>query len=298
MRRFVVGFVLLCLCAFSISAGIFYTPVLASTGGHGCASPVPPGVPGSPAPAPAAPGIIVINEVLLAPHSTWNCSETSGTYFAASDSWIEFYNTQNDPYNLYTAHATIDSGPNTNPYYFPFAASIAAHGYLVVFPYVNGSFSATKTSAFRLLISNVVIDQVTVPALGPDQSYARTSDGAPTWEITSTPTIDASNTSLITPTAAGALPGTPSATQAIASGTQPAWNKLLMPTPTSQLVLAASPATVATASSQANSTGPTASSSLTLSQQIILTLLIIALGVTLSLGWRVFGPPKERKTKS
>jgi len=294
VRRLMVGFMFLCLCAFSI--GIFHAPVLASTSGHGCASPVPPGIPGSPAPAPAASGVVVFNEVLLTPHSTWNCSEGSGTYFATSDSWIEFYNTQNAPYNLYSAHAYVDSGPNTNQYYFPFAASIAAHSYLVIFPYLNNSdFVITKTPTFRLVISSVVIDHVTVPALGPDQSYARISDGAPSWEITSTPTIDASNTSLITPTA-GVSGGTPSATQVIASGTQPAWKKLLMPTPTSQLVLVSSPAPTTTTPSQANSIAPTSSSSLSPTQQIILTLLIIALGVTLFWGWRVFGPEKKKKT--
>jgi len=294
VRRPVVGFVFLCLCAFSI--GIFHAPALAATSGHGCASPVPPGIPGSPAPAPAASGVVVFNEILLSPHSTWNCSEGSGTYFAASDSWIEFYNTQNEPYNLYSAHAYFDSGPSTNPYYFPFAASIAAHGYLVVFPFMNVSFYATKTATLRLIISNVVIDQVTVPTLGPDQSYARISDGAPSWEISSTPTIDASNTSLITPTA-GVSGGTPSATQVIASGTQPAWKKLLMPTPTSQLVLVSSPAPTTTAPLQANSIAPTTSSSLSLTQQIILTLLIIALGVTLFWGWRVFGFGTGKQSK-
>jgi hypothetical protein len=292
VRRFVVGFALLCLCA--LSAGILYAPALASTSGHGCAYPVPPGIPGSPAPAPAVSGVVVFNEVLLAPHSTWNCSESNGTYFVASDSWIEFYNTQNEPYNLYAARAYLDSGPNTNQFYLPFGASIAAHGYLVIFPYLNNSdFLMTKTPTFRLVISNVVIDQVAVPALGPDQSYARTVDGGPAWEITSTPTIDASNTSLITPTA-GALPGTPAATQVIASGTQPAWKKLLMPTPTAQLVLISSPIPTTTTPSQANSISPTASSSLTFTQQIILTALIIALGATLYAGWRLFGPEKKR----
>lgn len=111
------------------------------------------------------------------------------------------------------------------------------------------------------------------------------------------PTIDASNTSLITPTA-GNLSGTPPATQGtqvIASGTQPTWKKLLMPTPTSQLVLAASTATVPTTPSQANSDTLT-NSSLSLTQQIILTALIMALGATLFLGWRVLGPAKKRKT--
>lgn len=294
MRRLVVGFSLLCLCVLSM--GVFHLPALASTSGHGCASPVPPGIPGSPAPAPAASGVIVFNEVLLAPHSTWNCSENSGTYFTASDAWIEFYNTQNEPYNLYTAHALLDSGPNTNQYYFPFGASIAAHGYLVIFPYLNNSvFDMTSTPTFRLVISNVVIDQVTVPALGPDQSYARTSDGGPSWEITSTPTIDTSNTSLITPTAGtGTLPGTPSATQVIASGTQPAWKRLLMPTPTSQLALAASTATAPTMPSQSNSATPT-TNSISITQQIILTALIIALGITMYAGWRVLGPERKKK---
>src|SRR5580700_10528592 len=117
---------------------------LAATG-HGCAPATPPGIPGSPAPAPAVASVIVINEVLFSPHSTWNCSETSGTYFTTTDSWIELYNTQNQPYNLYSAHAYIDSGPNTNFYIFPFAASIAAHGYLVVFPLTNPKFEETKT---------------------------------------------------------------------------------------------------------------------------------------------------------
>lgn len=287
-----VGFALLCL--YALSAGILYAPALASTSGHGCAYPVPPGIPGSPAPAPAVSGVVVFNEVLLAPHSTWNCSESNGTYFVASDSWIEFYNTQNVPYNLYAARAYLDSGPNTNQYLFPFATSIAAHGYLVVFPYMNESFASTRTATLRLFISNMVIDQITVPALGPDQSYARTIDGGPAWEITSTPTIDASNTSLITPTA-GVLPGTPSATQVIASGTQPVWKKLLMPTPTAQLVLVSSPIPTTTAPSQANSISPTVSS-LSITQQIILTALIIALGAALYAGWRVFGPEKKRKT--
>ena len=173
------------------------TPLLTTSyaAGHGCAQPVPPGIPGSPAPAPAASGIIVINEVLLYPHSTWNCSE-QGAYFITTDSWIELYNTQNQPYNLYTAHATIADDTNTAVYYLPFGASIAAHGYLVLFPYTNSSFRETSTPTLKLVISNVVVDQVAVPLLGPDQSYARTADGASTWQISTLPTIDASNTSL------------------------------------------------------------------------------------------------------
>lgn len=38
---------------------------------HGCASPIPPPVAGSLVPAPAAPGSVLINEVLSLPGSTW-----------------------------------------------------------------------------------------------------------------------------------------------------------------------------------------------------------------------------------
>jgi len=37
-----------------------------------CISPLTPAVPGTPVPPPTTVGIIVINEVLLSPHQTWN----------------------------------------------------------------------------------------------------------------------------------------------------------------------------------------------------------------------------------
>jgi len=170
-----------------ITAG--YIP-MAST--HGCAPPIPPPVSGSPAPAPARAGVILLNEVLLTPVSTWNCAE-SGTSFQTYDSWVELYNPQPQPFNLYKAHASLDSGPNTNPYYLRFGAAIAAHGFLVVFPYHDTYFAATHTPLLRLVIPNVVIDQVTIPTLLGDQSYARATNGGATWQVTNTPTIDASN---------------------------------------------------------------------------------------------------------
>jgi hypothetical protein len=48
----------------------------------------------------------------------------------------------------------------------------------------------------RFLIGDTTIDQVSLPALGADQSYARVPDGSNTWEITKSPTINASNTPL------------------------------------------------------------------------------------------------------
>lgn len=305
----IVGMLLLSITTPSISS--------ASTGGHGCAPPVPPGIPGNPAPAPAASGIIDINEVLLVPHSTWNCSET-GTYFTTTDTWIELYNTQNQPFNLYAAHAIIDSGPTTNAYYFPLGASIAAHGFLVLFPRTNASFIATETSTLRLVISGVVVDQVPVPQLGPDQSYARTADGASSWQTTSTPTIDASNISLQATPPPTPIPATPTATftstkghssgsggthggtgtgrsigtstsstyggndtKALDNGVQPVWHNLQLPTVTSTPTTSISPTTL-------SSSSPQSMTGLDLPRRIALTLLVVVLASALFWCWRVF----------
>lgn len=284
--------VLLCsLTSLSVAA-------TSSAGGHGCAPPVPPGIAGSPAPAPAVPGVIVINEVLLVPHSTWNCSET-GSYFSTTDAWIELYNTQNQAFNLYAAHALIDSGPNTNTYSFSFGAAIAAHSYLVVFPRTSSAFASSETATLRLVIPNVVVDQVTVPALGPDQSYARTSDGASNWEMTSTPTIDASNTSLqVSPTATGSSVGSVGSIgtgntrttsgsnsgdhKVLVDGVQPPWNRLQFPSTTPTASVDLHPTTIATPTASPVSSGPD------LFRRIVLTVLVIALGAALFWCWKAF----------
>ena len=291
MRNLVAALFVILLCSLT-TLPVF---AISGPGGHGCAWPVPPGIPGSPAPAPAVSGTIVINEVLLVPHSTWNCSET-GTYFSTTDAWIELYNIQSQPFNLYAAHAFIDSGPNTNTYSFSFGTAIAGHGYLVVFPRIRSSFASTETATLRLVIANVVVDQVSVPSLGPDQSYARTSDGASSWKISSTPTIDAINTSLpVTPTSpsGGQVSGSGgtgststtrgssnSDPKVLINGVQPRWNSLQFPslTPTSTVDLR--PTTLATPSQ--------AHSGFDLPRRIALTVLLIALGLTLFWCWKVF----------
>lgn len=257
--------------------------------GHGCAQPVPPGIPGNPSPAPAASGIIVINEVLLTPHSTWNCSE-NGAYFTTTDSWIELYNTQNQPYNLYAAHAEIADNTNTSAYTMPFGTSIAAHGYLVLFPYADAFFKETTTPTLKLIVNNVVVDQIAVPLLGPDQSYARTSDAASTWQISTLPTIDASNTSLLTPTpvtggggtsSGGVVTPTPSPTKVLVNGKQPQWGTMQFP-PTATvtaITLQQSPSTTAATISNADQG--------TL-RRILLTILVIAFAITLFWCWWLF----------
>jgi hypothetical protein len=280
-------------------------PLFASTNttyatGHGCAQPVPPGVSGNPSPAPAASGVIVINEVLLTPHSTWNCSE-NGAYFTTTDSWLELYNTQNQPYNLYSAQAEIADNTNTDVYRMPFGTSIAAHGYLVLFPYTDALFKETITPTLKLIVNNVVVDQIAVPLLGPDQSYARTSDAASSWQISDLPTIDASNTSPLTPTptlggsgrsgngrsggsgsgSGGVVTPTPNPTKVLVSGKQPQWSTMQFP--------ATATATATTLLQSPSSTPATVSNAgLDILRRILLTILVIAFAITLFWCWWLF----------
>jgi hypothetical protein len=234
--RFFLALLLVTFFLISHFATLISYASSAST--HGCAPLVPPPVPGSPLPAPAIPGKLLINEVLSLPGSRWNCSEQTNTYSITSDSWVELYNPQSQAYNLYTVHATFDTGSNTMPFYFPLGAVIAAHGYLVLFP---SMFSGTLIQAnLRLLIAGVIIDQVHIPSLPIDQSYARIPDGSNLWQITNTPTIDSSNNPsqlnpVASPTASSsnqgpAGSGYATATPAPIIGTQTVWSSLQFPT--------------------------------------------------------------------
>ncbi|HEV2582831.1 MAG TPA: hypothetical protein VGT44_18375, partial [Ktedonobacteraceae bacterium] len=160
-----------------------------------CAPLAPPPVPGSPVSPPATPGIVVFNEILTNPGSNWNCAEQGGAYTIMSDSWVELYNPQNQPFNLYEVHAYIDDGPNTFRFYLPFGAAIAPHGFLVVFPNSAANSTLLAGSNLRLMFatSSAAIDEVSFPGLAVNDAYARIPDGSPTWEITTTPTIDSSN---------------------------------------------------------------------------------------------------------
>jgi len=283
--------VMLMVGALLCSTAILYTP---SASAHGCASPIPPTVAGSPGPAPAKNGVVLLNEILLDPQSTWNCSE-SGTDFINEDSWIELYNPQNQPFNLYAAHAYLDSGPDTTIYYLPFGAAVAAHGFLVAFPRTVGNFAPAETPTLRLLIAGVTIDQVKVPKLAGDQSYARITDGASKWHVSNNPTIDASNNSpgvsptpTLTSTSTGFRGNTSTSGRSdspLIDGTQPVWSKLNLSTPaalpTVSQTLASPPSTLLPASS------PTGTG-LELPWRVALTVVTVLLALALVWCWRSF----------
>ncbi|HEX6109763.1 MAG TPA: hypothetical protein VFZ02_10170, partial [Ktedonobacteraceae bacterium] len=265
---------------------------------HACAPPIPPPVPGSPLPTPAIRGRLLINEVLSLPQSRWNCSEQDNTFSINNDSWVELYNPQSQPSNLYAAHASFDTGPNTLPSYLPLGAVIAPHGYLVLFPSVFSGTLIIKAN-LRLIIAGVTIDQVNIPSLPIDQSYARIPDGSNFWQITNTPTIDASNKASQlspqgSPTASSPNQGPASSgystpTTLPVAGMQPAWSNLQFPT------------RVTATNADVNSTPTRLTTSPTLTvpvndgwdihRRILLTALMVALALMLFWCWRLFSTP-------
>ncbi len=293
-RLFAISVTILLLLSFSTMHSY------ASTLAHGCAPTSPSPLPGSPVSPPSTPGIVLINEVLNNPGSTWNCSEPAGSYALMTDSWVELYNPQSQPFNLYAAHTNFDSGPNTATFHFPFGAAIAAHGYLVVFPDVYSGMLNAGTN-LRLTIGGTAIDQVSVPALAIDTSYARIPDGSANWQITTNPTIDASNLSSTqaTPTpvstkrsgshGSGSSGGSSSggngyssSTPTVVSGNQPGWAKLQMPALASTTPVTTSP--LATSPTSPTSAGD-------VPRRILLTALLVALALSLFWCWKLFKSP-------
>ncbi|WP_146747115.1 hypothetical protein [Thermogemmatispora tikiterensis] len=194
-----------------------------------------------------------MNEVLTRPASPWNCS-SAGTTTLNRDAWVELYNPLDQPVDLYAVHAALDTGPQTPLFLLPLSSALPAHGFLVVFP-DSQFFFPNEPFTLRLLFNgSVVIDEVNVPLLNSEESFARISDGAPVWHSTTDPTPGSSNAPSLQPspsstpkaasptaspnaaqssaqgreTAASSLHSTPA--PAIA-GTQPAWSTLRLPSP-------------------------------------------------------------------
>lgn len=245
------GTTLWLLCSSFLLFHWSISPMFAQSGatGHGCAPNTPPPVSGTPVAPPATPGSVLINEVLSNPKSVWNCSEPAGSFSESTDSWIELYNPQDQPFNLYTVHAEISLDGGTNWYTLPFGSAIAPGSFLVLFPLESAIVqpSATWDVELAFASANAIIDRASIPALLADQSYARVPDGSATWQPAGQPTIDASNNASAQPVTAtptrtprptvtktSRQPGSANSsgtgtTTPINTGTQPAGNQLQLP---------------------------------------------------------------------
>jgi hypothetical protein len=287
-----------------------------------CAPVNPPPVSGTLVQPPAISGVLFINEALFSPHANWNCSDANAPN-NANDSWIELYNSQNQAFDLYSAHTTLDCGAGTNPFYLPFGSAIAPYGFLVVFP-LMGNVSCSSTATWRLLIGGTVVDEVKIPPTELDQSYARIPDGGPSWAVTSIPTIGSSNMgSVVSPTAtrtkaeatatarasrnnggnsyrsgggssnggsgsggnsdSGSSNGTGTVHGKQIDGIQPTWKSLHHP----DLVATAPPTVLQQAGNVFSSVS---NDGLDMPHKIFLTLLVLALAFALLWCWRLFRP--------
>lgn len=275
-----------CVCFLLLT---MTTPPVMAASGHGCAPLQPPPVAGPLVqPVPAA-GTLFINEVLSLTRFSWTCSP--GPIYT-NPAWVELYNAQNEAFDLYAAHVSLDGGPNTKPYSVPIGSAIAPHGFLVLFPMRNSWFATTATSTFRLLIQGIPVDSVTVPSMTLNQSYARVPDGGKQWQVTTKPTIDGSNTGTlqIPPSGNGSNNGNNNGSVSAtggggvtAIGTQPSWSKMSFPTATSTTV----PILVSTPVVQTNAIAQSATQ-MDVPRKILLTVLVIALGFALLWSWRQF----------
>ncbi len=292
-----------------------------------CAPFLPPAPPGPLLVPPTKAGTLFINEVLPLSNHTWDCSEV-GTVKKKHNTWIELYNPQNQAFDLAAIHAALDTGVGTGRFYLSPGTAIAAHGFFVVFPELGALFSRTKTSVLRLLFNGILIDQVLVPpSLGYDQSYARIPDGGKDWRVTSTPTIDASNSPpAVTPTptrsptatstgvgkqqsasgsstvgsntVSSSTTGTTAVTAQNADGqptpsdgVQPAWNGLQVPSSTSiSSPVATTPTDIAPDTTPSAPAALTADNSADVPHKVLFSSLAIVVAGVLFLCWRRFKP--------
>jgi hypothetical protein len=310
----IVVSILFSMIMIQISVTIYSATALAAPRAN-CLNPAPSDSDSSASQAPATPGIVLINEVLTSPHLQWTCTLFNNSISNQEDAWIEIYNPQSQPLNLYAAHTSIDQGPGTQPSIVPFGSIIEAHGFLALFPLTN----TTPISQVRLTISQVVIDQISVPSLADDTSYARIPDGSNNWQVTTAPTLASSNilstvTSTKTATKTAKTPkatSTPKHTTTRQStntygaatsndgagidtsntGEQPTWSALRLPSSHANTLQTDN-------TSQNNPATPSPSSNspadfTALISKIVLTLLMVVFVFALLWGWQRY---KKRKS--
>ena len=141
---------------------------------------------------------IVINE--------YSCSNftTVTDNFGANEDWIELFNTTGAAISL-NGYYLSDKSSNPTKWQFT-GGTIPANGTIIVWaskndlsagPNFHTNFSLTQTKPEEIVLSNptgTIIDQLILnPALA-DHSRGRTTNGAATWSVFTTPTPNAANT--------------------------------------------------------------------------------------------------------
>ncbi len=140
---------------------------------------------------------IVINE--------YSCSNfnTVNDNFGSNEDWIELFNTTGAAINL-NGYYLSDKPSNPTKWQFT-GGSIPANGIVIVWaskidlsagPNFHTNFSLTQTKPEQILLSNpggTIIDQLILNPAQSDHSRGRTTNGAATWSLFTTPTPNAAN---------------------------------------------------------------------------------------------------------
>lgn len=291
------------LCSFLLAFLCIFSSILFKTA-SGYAAQVPACAPDTPSPVSGAipsasphPGLVLINEVLSNPASTWNCSEPPGSTSRTKNSWIEIYNPQKQALDLYAAQARISLDEKKHWAFLPQGSAVTAGGHLVLFPLTWFQTELPEISNVALDIGGTIVDQASIPLLAPNQSYARIPDGSRYWQSTDHPTINASNI-LATPEASATTspiktpqkgndslvtPVTPAN-----SGTQTAWNQIQLPHPPVPN-LSPMPTTLASLQHPLSSDEP--ASRQKIGTFVLITILLLLLSGVFVWCWRLFRSP-------
>lgn len=155
----------------------------------------------------------------------YSCSNASGPVdaFGLREDWVEFYNAGASAYDL-SGFFLSDTDNNLQKWEIPAGASVPAGGYALVFfsgrgvlsgTQIHPAFTLTQTKHETIILtssSGMVIDSITMTKMTQkDHSYGRTTNGAGTWSLFTTPTPNAAN--------AGAVNYyTPKPTMSVAAG--------------------------------------------------------------------------------
>jgi len=137
-------------------------------------------------------GQVLINEVVSNPQLV----DWDNQHVPANAQWLELYNPSGGSIALGQWSISTGSGAsNSLPSFravIPAGSSIPAGGHLALFAYQYG-FELRQTPIRLLDGSGNIVDSVSPPSLGADQSYARMPDGSSSWTVSSSPTLNGPN---------------------------------------------------------------------------------------------------------
>lgn len=150
------------------------------------------GLPPTPTSAPPAdPSSIKLSEVLSNPKQDWDCDGDTG----AKNQWLELTNLSGTDAALGQLEIFSQNSNNNQPVLLNSTARIVAHGFLAIFiDQVSGTISLFPGGGTIELLdgtTGTIVDTVTYPMLGQDQSFARNDSGQ--WSVSTTPTPGTAN---------------------------------------------------------------------------------------------------------